>query len=66
MCRRWRIKSARSEPGIYLEEFSVRSEIKVFVDGGGTVHVTGGLQTEVLPILGTSPGVVAGAATRPA
>jgi Xaa-Pro dipeptidase len=36
-----------------LEEFGVRSEINVFVDGGGTVHVTGGLQTEVLPILGT-------------
>ncbi len=39
------------EPGIYFEEFGVRSEINVFVDGGGTVHVTGGLQTEVLPIL---------------
>jgi Xaa-Pro dipeptidase len=39
------------EPGIYLEEFGVRSEINVFVDGDGTVHVTGGLQTEVLPIL---------------
>jgi Xaa-Pro aminopeptidase len=41
------------EPGIYLEEFGVRSEINVFVDGSGTVHVTGGLQTEVLAILGT-------------
>jgi Xaa-Pro dipeptidase len=41
------------EPGIYFEEFGVRSEINVFVDGGGTVHVTGGLQTEVLPILKT-------------
>jgi Xaa-Pro aminopeptidase len=39
------------EPGIYFEEFGVRSEINVFVDGSGTVHVTGGLQTEVLPIL---------------
>jgi Xaa-Pro dipeptidase len=39
------------EPGIYFEEFGVRSEINVFVDGGGTVHVTGGLQTDVLPIL---------------
>jgi Xaa-Pro dipeptidase len=39
------------EPGIYFEEFGVRSEINVFVDGAGTVHVTGGLQTEVLPIL---------------
>ena len=41
------------EPGIYFDEFGVRSEINVFVDGAGTVHVTGGLQTEVLPILGT-------------
>jgi Xaa-Pro aminopeptidase len=42
------------EPGIYFEEFGVRSEINVFVDGGGIVHVTGGLQTEVLPILRSS------------
>jgi Xaa-Pro dipeptidase len=39
------------EPGIYFEEFGVRSEVNVFVDGEGKVHVTGGLQTEVLPIL---------------
>jgi Xaa-Pro aminopeptidase len=39
------------EPGIYLEEFGVRSEVNVFVDGDGQVHVAGGLQTEVLPIL---------------
>ncbi len=39
------------EPGIYLEGFGVRSEVNVFVDGEGQVHVTGGLQTEVLPIL---------------
>jgi Xaa-Pro aminopeptidase len=39
------------EPGIYLPEFGVRSEINVFVDGDGEVHVTGGLQTQVLPIL---------------
>ncbi len=39
------------EPGIYLPEFGVRSEVNVFVDGDGQVHVTGGLQTEVLPIL---------------
>ncbi|HEY8503520.1 MAG TPA: M24 family metallopeptidase [Gemmataceae bacterium] len=30
------------EPGIYLPEFGVRSEVNVFVDAGGTVHVTGG------------------------
>ncbi len=40
------------EPGIYFEEFGVRSEVNVFVDGDGQVHVTGGLQTKVLPILG--------------
>ena len=41
------------EPGIYLPEFGVRSEVDVFVDAQGQVHVTGGeLQTRVLPILG--------------
>ena len=30
------------EPGIYLPEFGVRSEVNVFIDGGGQVHVTGG------------------------
>ncbi|MBX3442246.1 MAG: aminopeptidase P family protein [Planctomyces sp.] len=40
------------EPGIYLPEFGVRSEVDVFIDAGGTVHVTGGeLQREVVPIL---------------
>ncbi len=39
------------EPGIYLHEFGVRSEVNVFVDAEGRVHVTGGLQAEVLPIL---------------
>lgn len=40
------------EPGIYLPEFGVRSEVDVYVDETGAVHVTGGeLQTEVLPIL---------------
>ncbi len=40
------------EPGIYLEEFGVRSEVDVFVDANRNVHVTGGLiQTEVIPIL---------------
>ncbi len=40
------------EPGIYLPEFGVRSEVDVFVDGEGAVHVTGGeLQTEVYPLL---------------
>jgi Xaa-Pro aminopeptidase len=40
------------EPGIYLPEFGVRSEVNVFVDAGRQVHVTGGTpQTRVLPIL---------------
>ena len=40
------------EPGIYLPEFGVRSEINVFADGGGQVHVTGGeLQRHIVPIL---------------
>jgi Xaa-Pro aminopeptidase len=41
------------EPGIYLPgEFGVRSEIDVFIDANGGVHVTGGpLQTEVRRIL---------------
>ena len=39
------------EPGIYFDEFGIRSEVNVFVDGEGKVHVTGGLQNEVLPIL---------------
>jgi Xaa-Pro aminopeptidase len=40
------------EPGIYLPEFGVRSEVNVFVDGQGQVHVTGGPpQERVVPIL---------------
>lgn len=39
------------EPGVYLPEFGVRSEINVYIDGEGKVHVTGGLQTEVKAIL---------------
>lgn len=39
------------EPGIYLPEFGVRSEINVFITPEGKVEVTGGLQTEVLPVL---------------
>jgi Xaa-Pro aminopeptidase len=40
------------EPGIYLPEFGVRSEVNVFIDGQSNVHVTGGdPQTSVLPIL---------------
>ena len=40
------------EPGIYLDEFGVRSEVDVFIDADGEVHVTGGpLQTAVVPVL---------------
>jgi Xaa-Pro aminopeptidase len=40
------------EPGIYLPEFGVRSEVNVFVDAQRQVHVTGGdPQTHVVPIL---------------
>jgi Xaa-Pro aminopeptidase len=40
------------EPGIYLSAFGVRSEVNVYVDGGRTVHVTGGpLQTEVRRVI---------------
>lgn len=43
------------EPGIYLPEFGVRSEVNVFIDAEGQVHVTGGeLQQRVLPILAES------------
>src|SRR5262249_50109516 len=39
------------EPGVYLPEFGVRSEVNVFVDGDGRVHVTGGEpQTRVVPL----------------
>lgn len=40
------------EPGIYLPEFGVRSEVNVFIDASGGVHVTGGeLQREVIRIV---------------
>lgn len=40
------------EPGIYLPEFGVRSEVNVFVDGDRNVHVTGGeIQQETVAIL---------------
>ncbi len=40
------------EPGIYLDDFGIRSEINVLLDGDGKVHVTGGeLQRHVVPIL---------------
>jgi Xaa-Pro dipeptidase len=40
------------EPGIYLPEFGVRSEVDVYIDAAGKVHVTGGApQTEVHKIV---------------
>jgi Xaa-Pro dipeptidase len=40
------------EPGIYLPEFGVRSEVNVFVDAKEKVHVTGGTpQTAIVPLL---------------
>jgi Xaa-Pro aminopeptidase len=40
------------EPGIYLPEFGIRSEINVYIDAAGRPHVTGGpAQTEILAIL---------------
>jgi Xaa-Pro dipeptidase len=40
------------EPGIYLPEFGVRSEVNVFVDTEGQVHVTGGEpQNEIVALL---------------
>jgi Xaa-Pro aminopeptidase len=40
------------EPGIYLPEFGVRSEVDVYLDKDGKVHVTGGeLQREIVQIV---------------
>jgi hypothetical protein len=39
------------EPGTYFDDFGVRSEVNVYVDGNGKVQVTGGLQSKVLAIL---------------
>lgn len=40
------------EPGIYLPEFGIRSEVNVFVDKDGKVHVTGGTpQTDIVALL---------------
>lgn len=39
------------EPGIYLAEFGIRSEVDVFVDAAGVVHVTGGEPQTSVPAL---------------
>jgi Xaa-Pro dipeptidase len=38
------------EPGIYLPEFGMRSEVNVYI-GDGEARVTGPIQTEILPLL---------------
>ncbi len=38
------------EPGIYLSEFGVRSEVNIYVDEH-EARVTGAIQTEILPLL---------------
>jgi len=38
------------EPGIYLPEFGMRSEVNVYV-GEGEARVTGAVQKEILPLL---------------
>jgi Xaa-Pro aminopeptidase len=38
------------EPGIYLPEFGVRSEVNVYV-GEKEARVTGAIQEEILPLL---------------
>jgi hypothetical protein len=41
------------EPGLYFDDLGCRSEINVYIDGDGGVHVTGGpLQESILPVLG--------------
>jgi Xaa-Pro aminopeptidase len=37
------------EPGIYLPEFGIRSEVDVYI-GEGEARVTGAIQTEILPL----------------
>lgn len=39
------------EPGIYLPEFGVRSEVDVYIDAKGGVHVTGGTPQTAVPAL---------------
>ena len=38
------------EPGIYLPEFGIRSELNVYI-GQREARVTGAVQTEILPLL---------------
>jgi len=38
------------EPGIYLQEFGIRSEVNVYI-GEREARVTGAVQQEILPLL---------------
>jgi Xaa-Pro aminopeptidase len=39
------------EPGLYFDDMGFRSEVNVFVDADRQVHVTGGLQQAIYPLL---------------
>jgi Xaa-Pro aminopeptidase len=39
------------EPGIYLPQFGVRSEVNVYIDAAGTVHITGGEPQQEIHLL---------------
>ena len=44
------------EPGIYLPEFGIRSEVNVFIYADSTVQITGGpVQTAIVAILANEP-----------
>jgi Xaa-Pro aminopeptidase len=36
------------EPGLYFPDFGIRSEINIYVDSSGQVHVTGGPPQETI------------------
>ena len=45
------------EPGIYLDDFGIRSEVNICIGDDGTVEVTGGpVQQAILPILSEAAG----------
>ncbi len=39
------------EPGIYLPEFGIRSEVNVYFVAEGKAEVTGAVQTEILELM---------------
>jgi Xaa-Pro aminopeptidase len=38
------------EPGIYMPEFGMRTEVNVYI-GDGEARVTGAVQSEIVPLL---------------